>query len=77
MMGHSWVKWVRQLWQNELQFSGDMLERHWCSAEYPFQSRVLVPLKSGSWPTSERKGPLPTYDTQYDQKNMGCRLCQN
>ena len=62
--GNSWLKWVGHLWQSDLLFLGDMLEKCWSSGlglglglGFPVitWSSVLAPLKS--WPMAYyRKG---------------------
>ena len=46
MEGALWLKWVGQLWQCGLLFSGDMFEKHWSSGEYLFWSAHCFFLKT-------------------------------
>ena len=41
-MGHLWLKWMRDLWQSELLFLGDMLKEK--NTGLQGSTRVLVPL---------------------------------
>ena len=48
-MGHLWVKWVGQVQQSELVFSGDILDHHMTTSFSLIELPIL-------WPTIERVG---------------------
>ena len=50
-----------QLWQSELLFLGDMLEKSWSSGEYPFRSSHDQGFAPFELLTPERAEPLPSF----------------